>query len=177
MAIENFGKYDIYGDDPSANANLPEDAAYSYDPKLEDLERDERPSDIAIRGTSTTNPQKPRTVAAGYDRDTMVLTVVFRDGTWWNYYDVPEYMWLEFTAAESKGKYLQESGLDNWDDMGPANMGAIGKFRRAKLNLIARLARRNQQKSGGQQKYGTGRSLDFKEQLSRSDIDDVQPWG
>jgi hypothetical protein len=176
MAIENFGKYDIYGDDPSSNANLPEDAAYAYDPKLEDLERDERPSDIAIRGTSTTNPQKPRTIAAGYDREKMILTVVFRGNIWWNYYDVPEYMWLEFVAAESKGKYLRESGLDTWDDMGPADTDSLGRIRKFKLNRIARLAEKQQKKSGGQQKYG-GRSLDFTEELSRRDINDVQPWG
>jgi hypothetical protein len=166
MAIEDLGKYDVYGDDPSSNAALPEDASYSYYPD-DETERDDRPSDLTIRGTSTTNPQKPRTVAAGYDRSTQVLTIVFRDGTWWNYYDVPEYMWLEFTLAESKGKYLRESGLDAWDDMGPANLGALGAIRRAKLNRLARLSRKNQEKSGGVQGYKRGRLFDLLDGMNK----------
>ena len=67
---------------------------------------------LSIRGTSTTNYKRPRTIAAGYDPASRIMTVVFRGNVWWNYYDVPEDMWQEFEQAESKGRYLRESGLD-----------------------------------------------------------------
>ena len=101
--------------------------------------------------TSTTNPVKPRTLAAGYNAKTQVLTVVFRDGTWWNYYDVPLDIWDGFRQAESKGKFLQSSGLDHWGSMGPANLSGMTQGQRATLNAVAINASRTQKSSGGQQ--------------------------
>jgi hypothetical protein len=67
--------------------------------------------------TSTTNVRRPRTVAAGYARrrypngkdgepgeEYGILTVVFRDGTIWNYEGVSEGDWLNFRASVSKGR-------------------------------------------------------------------------
>jgi hypothetical protein len=61
--------------------------------------------------TSTTNARRPRTVAAGYTRRNYpngkeygLLTVVFRDGTVWNYEGVSEGDWLNFRASVSKGR-------------------------------------------------------------------------
>jgi hypothetical protein len=73
--------------------------------------------------TSTTNARRPRTVAAGYARrrypngkdgkpgeEYGILTVVFRDGTIWNYDNdgakggVTEGQWLNFRASVSKGR-------------------------------------------------------------------------
>lgn len=119
------------------------------------------PAKLTLKGTSTTNPARPRTVAAGYDPKTQVMTVVFYDGTWWNYYDVPPDMWDEFEAAESKGQYLRESGLDTWDSMGPANMGQLTPSQRVMLNWVARQSRMLQEKSGGMQGYGDPRSKQF----------------
>lgn len=164
MSIQDAGDYEIYDSDPGVTPANPAEDDYEYYPD----ERDDRPSDLQIRGTSTTNPQRPRTVAAGYDRQSQTLTVVFRDGKWWNYYDVPEYMWQEFVASESKGKYLRESGLDAWDSMGPANMGALGMFRRARLNYLAKKARKNQVKYGGVQGYGRDRGFDLNEGFNKS---------
>jgi len=67
--------------------------------------------------TSTSNPSRPRTLAAGYylyvgERAKKYpdqrgkLTVMFRDGTFWNYYDVPPGTWQEFKSAISKGPML-----------------------------------------------------------------------
>lgn len=60
--------------------------------------------------TSTTNFKRPRTVAAGYDRNQQLLTVVFRDGTFWNYYDVTQDEWIKFHQAYSKGPFLNKGG-------------------------------------------------------------------
>lgn len=54
--------------------------------------------------TSSTNYARPRTVAAGYDEDNQVMTVVFRDGTFYNYYQVSPTEWEAFHASYSKGR-------------------------------------------------------------------------
>jgi hypothetical protein len=71
---------------------------------------------------------------------------------WWNYYDVPQGMWESFKSAESKGRYLESSGLNSWDKMGRADMKSLGGFRRGTLNAIIRGARNYQGASGGQQR-------------------------
>jgi hypothetical protein len=88
----------------------------------------------ALTTTSSSNPSRPRTVRAGYDYEDQTLVVVFRDGTWWEYRNVPTNMWEGFKTASSKGRYLRESGLDQWDSMGPANIDNMPKHRRESLN-------------------------------------------
>ena len=88
------------------------------DHEFDEVNEDRHAAPITIRATSTKNPARPRTLRAGYEYSTGTLTVIFRDGTWWNYYKVPVYMWEGFRSASSKGAYLRDSGLDNWPDMG-----------------------------------------------------------
>lgn len=87
---------------------------------------------FSLSSTSTTNPEKPRTLSAGYDEEKYILTVQFRDGSLWNYYDVPPEMWNEFRSVDSKGRYLEGSGLNNWHNMGPAGGNAAWFATRAK---------------------------------------------
>jgi hypothetical protein len=54
--------------------------------------------------TSSTDYKRPRTVAAGYDASRQVMTVVFRDGTFYNYYEVTAGEWEAFHASYSKGR-------------------------------------------------------------------------
>jgi len=42
----------------------------------------------------------------GYEPDTKVLQIGFKNNTLYEYFDVPPNVWEEFKAAESKGKYL-----------------------------------------------------------------------
>lgn len=88
----------------------------------------------AMLPTTSSNPTRPRTLKAGYDYEHQTLVVVFRDGTWWEYRNVPVTLWEGFKSAESKGRYLRESGLDQWDSMGPANVDNMPKHRREALN-------------------------------------------
>lgn len=53
--------------------------------------------------TSSTDYSRPRTVAAGYDPVRSTMTVVFRDGTFYNYYEVSESEWFAFKSSISKG--------------------------------------------------------------------------
>lgn len=57
--------------------------------------------------TKSTNPPRPRTRAAGYDSATRTLSVVFRDGTPWNYYDVSPLEAANFRRATSKGRFIR----------------------------------------------------------------------
>lgn len=94
------------------------------------------PAPISIVPTSTTNPERPRTVAAGYDDRRSVLTVVFRDGTFYNYYDVNENEWAQFKAEHSKGRYIM-AVLDN-KPRGTARMANASLAAREGLYRIAR---------------------------------------
>lgn len=67
----------------------------------------------------TTNPDRPRALKIAYSREARKLVVKFRDGTWWEYNDIPLRMWVGLKSSDSTGKYLKYSGLDTHDDMGP----------------------------------------------------------
>lgn len=69
----------------------------------------------------TINPSRPRALKLAYSREAQKLVVKFRDGTWWEYNDVPVVFWNDLKASNSTGRYLAGSGLDNHDDMGPFN--------------------------------------------------------
>lgn len=109
------------------------------------------PSALADLPTSTSNWKRPRTVAAGYDYDEEsdlgTVTVVFRDGTFYNYYDVPSSVWVEFHAsfskgpmlnrASSKGKQAQDGKLLSYKH-GPADMSQLSKRAQEFLYRVAR---------------------------------------
>jgi hypothetical protein len=44
----------------------------------------------------------------GYDVNTMTLEVVFRNGTTYQYFDVPESLYEGLKTSESVGKFLNE---------------------------------------------------------------------
>lgn len=45
----------------------------------------------------------------GYDAGTSVLEIEFKGGVVWAYENFPEYLWYEFEAAESKGKFFHKN--------------------------------------------------------------------
>ena len=69
--------------------------------------------------TQTSEPDRPRTVAASYDPQRSVLTLVFRDSTIYNYYDVSVEEWYEFKRLPSKWEYI--SDYLNFKPRGPAD--------------------------------------------------------
>ena len=44
-------------------------------------------------------------LAIGYDPDSAILNIAFKDGSKYEYYDVPRHEFDNFLAADSKGKY------------------------------------------------------------------------
>lgn len=86
---------------------------------------DDSPADLTLVPTSTTDPSRPRTVAAGYDEEEGKLTVVFRDGTFYNYYEVDKNEWRAFKANRSKGAIIAQ--MLDYKPRGPANVTSLSK--------------------------------------------------
>jgi hypothetical protein len=67
-----------------------------------------------VSPTRTIEPQRPRTLEAGWERIRDpnhpsypgVLRVRFRDGTPWEYYNVPNVIWQRFKRVQSPGKFI-----------------------------------------------------------------------
>lgn len=114
-------------------------AGYDYDNRATSAVtkgRSREPAPLSIVPTSTSNPERPRTVAAGYDDTRQVLTVVFRDGTFYNYYEVDRPTWDGFKISHSKGPFI-ETFLDG-KPRGTANMKKTAVASREQLYRVAR---------------------------------------
>lgn len=115
-----------------------------------------RPSELTEIPTSSTDASRPRTLAAGWrayqetrklDRDRRLgtLTVMFRDGTLYNYYDVPYSLWSTFKGSLSKGPYVNKANRNQGSDgpllaypRGPANLAEVPDDVREDLQVLAR---------------------------------------
>lgn len=62
--------------------------------------------DISVAPTRTTNPGRPRTLAAGYNYETDTLRVVFREGAVYDYFDVTTAEWTQFKRSASPGRFI-----------------------------------------------------------------------
>ena len=99
------------------------------DPREEQL-----PDEYQTRTAPTTNAAKPRAKKIGYCASTQTLGVVFRDGTWWRYNNIPVEFWNDLKSSNSTGKYLKNSGLDSHDDMGILDPSTMSLSSRAMFN-------------------------------------------
>jgi hypothetical protein len=88
--------------------------------------------------TKTSNPDRPRTVAAAYNPERAVLTVMFRDSTLYNYYDVDLDEWLTFRELESKWQYIKD--VLDYKPRGPASVTDLPADMRAEAYTLARAA-------------------------------------
>jgi hypothetical protein len=57
----------------------------------------------------TETPESSNLVRFGYDAQNQVLTVEFKSGGTYNYFDVPEQIHEQMKAAPSKGQFLAQS--------------------------------------------------------------------
>jgi hypothetical protein len=99
--------------------------------------------------TSTTNFRRPRTVAAGYDEENRIVTVIFRDGTAWNYYGIPSEAWIKFSQSITKGPFLNnayhnkgrgDGDLLRYEGHGPADITRLTPRAQQEYYRIARAA-------------------------------------
>jgi hypothetical protein len=93
-----------------------------------------------MRSAPTSNPTRPRALVIAYAPEANRLIVVFRDGTWWQYNDVPTNMWLGLKNSPSTGKYLKSSGLDSWKDMGPADIDEMPASIKEQISYTSQIA-------------------------------------
>lgn len=132
-------------------------AGYFYNPKdpydtaYEEKEKPGKPAQIIDVPTSSTNYSRPRTIAAGWTQDPDneelgTLTVVFRDGTPYNFYGVPRSEWLSFQASISKGRpFLNRANSVNKADgkllkypHGPADVSQLSPEMQQMIYVDAR---------------------------------------
>lgn len=95
---------------------------------------------IEMDTAPTTNPKRPRAWTVGYNPNSKTLLVIFRDNTWWQYNNVPTDLWLALKSSPSTGRFLRESGLDQWPDMGPADMDSLSAPTKEQLSYTAAIA-------------------------------------
>lgn len=149
-----------------------DDAGFLYENFAEEMEgsirEDAGPAPITISPTSTTNPDRPRTVAAGYDPAQQKLTVIFRDGTYYNYFEVTAAEWKAFRAIRSKGKYIREV-LDWGRPRGVADVATIPTFAR---DTVYRFLRTGQTFRNGVQQKKTG---SYKTGSKATDLPRIKP--
>jgi hypothetical protein len=116
------------------------------DDEEEDIDP-EAPAPLTDIPTSSTKASRPRTVAAGYDPDRKVLTVMFRDGTLWNYYNVEPGTASTFKSAISKGPMINwyRNGVYSPGELlmgqhsnGPADTSNVSSAVQADIYRIAR---------------------------------------
>jgi hypothetical protein len=100
-------------------------------------------------------PERPRTIAAGYDKARQCLTVVFRDGTYYNYYEVDGRTWQNFKRAKSKGRFIL-TYLDS-HPRGVANVSSLPSSAREALYRISRTGQIKRSGVTGNQKAGSKR--------------------
>ena len=115
-------------------------------------DEDESPAPLTVVPTSTTNIDRPRTVAAGYDEQEEKITVVFRDGTFYNYYEVTPSEWTAFKSRVSKGQYIYKY-LD-FKPRGPADVNSISATARKAFYKFSRGAQLHYGKRYGTTKAG-----------------------
>jgi len=118
--------YEIIDFNQNMNADQLDNPANWQIPGFQpDEMEDTSPADITVVPTSTTNPARPRTVAAGYDEEEEKLTVIFRDGTFYNYYEVTGGEWAAFKANRSKGAVIAR--MLDFKPRGPADVSSLSK--------------------------------------------------
>lgn len=90
----------------------PDDASESFGTDDERVSRSlaKDPTELMpYRPTPSINPPRPRTQAAGYDRETKTMTVEFREGAVYEYYDVQPNEWRNFRRVKSPGKAINRT--------------------------------------------------------------------
>jgi hypothetical protein len=97
------------------------------------IPRDVKEAGVRMETAPTSNPERPRAKTLGYNPNTNTLYIVFRDNTWWEYRNVPVSMWVGIQNSSSTGRYLRKSGLDQWGDMGPADLSTMSEEAKTRM--------------------------------------------
>jgi hypothetical protein len=115
---------------------------------------DSSPVELTERPTSSSDATRPRTLAAGYQlyvgqgkvdytERKGKLTVMFRDGTLYNFYDVSPSEWLTFKGSLSKGPLLNKDPIPGQllrHPHGPADLTNVPESVQRSIARSARVA-------------------------------------
>lgn len=74
---------------------------------LEDIQWDPARAYPQIQ-THSSNPERPRTIAAGYDPENAILRITFRNGVTYEYLGVNPRVWSTFQRAPSPGMFIDQ---------------------------------------------------------------------
>lgn len=113
-----------------------------------------QPAPLTVKPTTSSNFERPYTVAAGWQKypfqgritskqELGTLSVMFRDGTLWNYYSVPRSTWETFRGLFSKGQYINRNSQNpvlNTFAHGPAELSGASDASRRYIQRTAREA-------------------------------------
>ena len=97
------------------------------------IPRDVKEAGVRMETAPTSNPERPRAKTLGYNPNTNTLYIVFRDNTWWEYRNVPVKLWVGIQNTPSTGTYLIKSGLNQWPDMGPADLSTMSEEAKTRM--------------------------------------------
>lgn len=128
-------------------------------------DEDDSPAPLTVVPTSTTDYERPRTVAAGYDEEEEKLTVVFRDGTFYNYYEVTPNEWEAFKANRSKGAIIYR--MLDFKPRGPADDSSISQEARAAYYRYSRAAQVHLKGKGKGQNKTTYKTIGQKQRSKK----------
>jgi len=106
-----------------------------------DFDTDESASIPSLFTTSSSKPERPRTLKAGYDRKNQRLIVVFRDGTWYQYKGVDEEMWQDFQSSQSKSVLLDSADYTGLE-RGAISPSSLSKSRRVQMSSLKKFSKR-----------------------------------
>lgn len=151
---DSTGYGESYFRDDMAGTSTPS-PGYRYQNYAYVEQAGEGPSQLSQVPTSTTNPSRPRTVAAGYDPDRQCLTVVFRDGTYYNYFNVNNLTWTNFKNSYSPGRFIKQH-LDH-RPRGYADASSLPEYAREALYRISATGQKVRQGVTGSQKVDADR--------------------
>jgi hypothetical protein len=152
--------HDEYGDLLRSRTAYDQNAENGFfSSTLTETPYDASPVPLTDLPTSSTNAMRPRTVAAGYlpyvgtrrnprEQQKGKMTVMFRDGTLYNYYEVTPDEWLGFKDSISKGrpwlnkanKFQGADGKFIGKPRGPADITLVDDTIRQQIYLIGRTA-------------------------------------
>ena len=127
-------------------------AEYTYEFGSENKATTNRPVPLTVRPTTSSDYKRPYTVAAGWERypgqpfsdsEKGTLSVMFRDGTLFNYYDVEKSFWIKFQGQISKGQFLNRNAPNpelNRYPHGPADISGVDQATQQYYRQTARRA-------------------------------------
>jgi hypothetical protein len=158
-------------------ANVGFESEEEYQDYLENS-TNQGPAMLTDLPTSSTNAGRPRTVAAGYQPYVGTkrgaasyadqkgkMTVMFRDGTLYNYYDVTPGEWQNFKNSISKGAPWLNKGFDSPNAKQRVDGLFVGKPQGpADLSQVSESVQRSIQKTArnAQVQFSTKRSVTIK---------------